>query len=145
MPPTVVLIVEDEVLVQDLLADMVAELGHTVVVASNADEALRLLEARRDITVVITDIDMPGSMDGLRLATNGSFWVIHRTPDTFPTFLNDVAQSFVEFVGNTNREPTAQPNRDAGGVWTTRPCMRRSPKPRVVSPPGLSALTPSVA
>ena len=68
MPPTVVLIVEDEVLVQDLLADMVTELGHRVITASNADEALKLLEARRDITVVITDIDMPGSMDGLRLA-----------------------------------------------------------------------------
>src|SRR6187551_352102 len=68
MPPTVVLIVEDEILVQDMLADMVTELGHTVVVASNADDALKLLEVRRDITVVITDIDMPGSMDGLRLA-----------------------------------------------------------------------------
>lgn len=68
MPPTVVLIVEDEILVQELLADMVAELGHRVLVAMNADEALKLLEARRDITVVITDIDMPGSMDGLRLA-----------------------------------------------------------------------------
>jgi DNA-binding NtrC family response regulator len=68
MRPTVVLIVEDESLVLDLLADMVTELGHKVIVASNADDALKLLEARRDITVVITDIDMPGSMDGLRLA-----------------------------------------------------------------------------
>ena len=48
--------------------------------------------------------DLNFDMDGLRLATNGSFWVIHRTPDTFPSYLNDVAQSFVEFVGNTNRE-----------------------------------------
>lgn len=66
--PTVVLVVEDEILVLNLLADMVTELGHTAITASNADEALKLLEARRDITVVITDIDMPGSMDGLRLA-----------------------------------------------------------------------------
>jgi hypothetical protein len=48
--------------------------------------------------------DLNYDMDGLRLAPNGSFWVIHRTPDTFPSYLNDVAQSFVEFVGNTNRE-----------------------------------------
>jgi hypothetical protein len=48
--------------------------------------------------------DLNFDMDGLRLAANGSFWIIHRTPDTFPTYLNDVAQSFVEFVGNTNRE-----------------------------------------
>ena len=48
--------------------------------------------------------DLNFDMDGLRLSTNGSFWVVHRTPDTFPTYLNDVAQSFVEFVGETNRE-----------------------------------------
>ncbi|MBI4500223.1 MAG: M28 family peptidase, partial [Gemmatimonadetes bacterium] len=40
--------------------------------------------------------DLNYDMDGLRLATNGSFWVVHRTPDTFPSYLNDVAQSFVE-------------------------------------------------
>lgn len=49
------------------LFDMVTELGDTAITASNADEALTLLEARRDIAVVITDIDMPCSMDGLRL------------------------------------------------------------------------------
>jgi len=36
--------------------------------AGNADEAIEILEARRDITVVFTDIQMPGSMDGLKLA-----------------------------------------------------------------------------
>ena len=36
--------------------------------ASNADEAISILEARSDITVLFTDIQMPGSMDGLKLA-----------------------------------------------------------------------------
>jgi len=48
--------------------DMVEEAGFEVLEATNADEAILLLEARRDITVVFTDIEMPGSMDGLRLA-----------------------------------------------------------------------------
>src|ERR1700727_1301199 len=39
-----------------------------VVEAASADEAIEILEARLDITVVFTDIQMPGSMDGLKLA-----------------------------------------------------------------------------
>src|SRR3984893_5083469 len=47
---------------------LVADAGFDTVEASNADEAIALLEARKDIRVVFTDINMPGSMDGLRLA-----------------------------------------------------------------------------
>jgi CheY-like chemotaxis protein len=66
--PTV-LIVEDEVLVRMALADQLREVGCMVVEASDADEALLLL--RNDflqVDVVISDIRMPGSMDGLGLA-----------------------------------------------------------------------------
>jgi len=48
--------------------DMIAAAGFEVVEAGNADEAIEVLESRRDITVVFTDIQMPGSMDGLKLA-----------------------------------------------------------------------------
>ena len=64
----VVLIVEDEALVRMTAVDMIEEAGFEVLEATNADEAILLLEARRDITVVFTDIEMPGSMDGLKLA-----------------------------------------------------------------------------
>ena len=64
----VVLIVEDEALVRMTAVDMIEEAGFEVLEATNADEAILLLEARRDITVVFTDIEIPGSMDGLRLA-----------------------------------------------------------------------------
>jgi two-component system, response regulator PdtaR len=47
--------------------DMVRDLGFDVVEAANADDAISLLERRADIRVVFTDIQMPGSMDGLRL------------------------------------------------------------------------------
>jgi CheY-like chemotaxis protein len=64
----VVLIVEDEFLLRMDAVDMIAAAGFEVVEAGNADEAIEILEARRDITVVFTDIQMPGSMDGLKLA-----------------------------------------------------------------------------
>ena len=64
----VVLIVEDEALVRMTAVDMIEEAGFEILEAANADEAILLLEARRDITVLFTDIEMPGSMDGLRLA-----------------------------------------------------------------------------
>src|ERR1700682_3933524 len=64
----VVLIVEDEFLLRIDAVDMIADAGFEVVEAGNADQAIEILEARRDITVVFTDIQMPGSMDGLKLA-----------------------------------------------------------------------------
>jgi CheY-like chemotaxis protein len=64
----VVLIVEDEFLLRMDAVDMIKAAGFDVVEAANADEAIEILEARLDITVVFTDIQMPGSMDGLRLA-----------------------------------------------------------------------------
>src|SRR5260370_31809174 len=64
----VVLIVEDEFLLRMDAVDMIAAAGFEVVEAGNADKAIEILEARRDITVVFTDIQMPGSMDGLKLA-----------------------------------------------------------------------------
>jgi len=48
--------------------DMVEDAGYTSVEAVDADEAVTILEARSDIALLFTDIQMPGSMDGLRLA-----------------------------------------------------------------------------
>jgi len=64
----VVLVVEDEPLVRMLVAGTVEEAGFDVLEAGNADEAVRILESRPDVRIVFTDIDMPGSMDGLKLA-----------------------------------------------------------------------------
>lgn len=63
-----VLVVEDEVLIRMSIADSIAEAGFTVYEAANADQAIRLMEAHSDIRLLFTDVDMPGSMDGLRLA-----------------------------------------------------------------------------
>jgi CheY-like chemotaxis protein len=64
----VILIVEDDFLIRMGAVDMVQAAGFNVVEAGNADEAILILEDRFDITVVFTDIQMPGSMDGLKLA-----------------------------------------------------------------------------
>jgi CheY-like chemotaxis protein len=66
---SVILVVEDEHLVRVYASDILRGAGFEVVQANNADEAIRILEARKDIRIVFTDIDMPGSMDGVRLAT----------------------------------------------------------------------------
>ena len=64
----VVLAVEDEPLVLMLAVDMIRDAGFEPLWASNADEAIRILESRDDIRIVFTDINMPGSMDGIKLA-----------------------------------------------------------------------------
>ena len=64
----VVLAVEDEPLILMLAIDMIRDAGFEALWASNADEAIRILESRGDIRIVFTDINMPGSMDGIKLA-----------------------------------------------------------------------------
>ncbi|WP_457092596.1 response regulator [Microvirga sp. P5_D2] len=67
--PPVVLLVEDELLVRMTAADELEEAGFQVLEAANAEIALKVLEARSDeVQVLFTDVDMPGSMDGMALA-----------------------------------------------------------------------------
>jgi CheY-like chemotaxis protein len=64
----VVLVVEDDLFIRLNAVAMIADAGFHVVEAGNADEAIAVLEMRSDIHVVFTDIQMPGTMDGLKLA-----------------------------------------------------------------------------
>jgi len=66
--PTNVLVVEDEMVLRMRAVDIVEDAGFTAVEAINADEALAILEKRSDISLLFSDIQMPGSMDGLKLA-----------------------------------------------------------------------------
>lgn len=63
-----ILIVEDEALLRMHAADIVEEAGFIPIEATNADEAIAILESRSDIALLFTDVNMPGSMDGLKLA-----------------------------------------------------------------------------
>ncbi len=68
MEKPVVLVVEDEALIRISALHMIEDAGFAVVEASHADEAIGILQNRADIRAVFTDIKMPGSMDGWRLA-----------------------------------------------------------------------------
>jgi two-component sensor histidine kinase/CheY-like chemotaxis protein len=67
-PTAKVLVVEDEMMLRMRAVDIVEDAGFTPIEAVNADDALAVLESRSDIDLLFTDIQMPGTMDGLKLA-----------------------------------------------------------------------------
>jgi two-component sensor histidine kinase/DNA-binding response OmpR family regulator len=66
--PPVVLVVEDEMVLRMRAVDIVEDAGFVPIEAVSADQAMEILESRDDISLLFTDIQMPGSMDGLKLA-----------------------------------------------------------------------------
>ena len=64
----VALVVEDEPILRIYAASVAEDAGFEAIEAGSAGEAIKILESRPDIRVVFTDIEMPGSMDGLKLA-----------------------------------------------------------------------------
>jgi CheY-like chemotaxis protein len=67
-PAPVILIVEDDPFLRLVMVELVNEAGFETLEAPDADQAIVLLESGSKITVLFTDISMPGSMDGLKLA-----------------------------------------------------------------------------
>lgn len=63
-----VLLVEDEVMISNLVADCLNASGFSVHEVTNADEALRFIKSGADIDVLFTDINLPGTMNGAELA-----------------------------------------------------------------------------
>lgn len=63
----VVLVVEDDAFIRMGAVDLVVSAGYEVLEAENADAAIRILEARNDIDLVFADVQMPGTMDGIKL------------------------------------------------------------------------------
>jgi len=83
----VVLIVEDDPLLRMLAVEIAQEAGFAVLEACDADKAVALLEARNDIVLLFTDVQMPGSMDGIKLA--------HAVRDRWPSIKVMVASGRV--------------------------------------------------
>lgn len=77
-----VLIVEDEVLIRLSTADFLREFGHYVLEAASADEALAVLKANDTVAVVLSDVRMPGELDGIALAA-----IVRRTWPHVPVVL----------------------------------------------------------
>jgi|ERR1700677_2744173 two-component system, response regulator PdtaR len=67
-PSAAVLIVEDEPLIRTGAVYLIEDAGFKVYEAGSADAAIALLELHKEIRLIFTDVDMPGSMDGLKLA-----------------------------------------------------------------------------
>jgi two-component system, response regulator PdtaR len=68
-PAPVILIVDDDPLLRRLAIELANEAGFETLEACDADQAIAILESCSKITVLFTDINMPGSMDGLKLAS----------------------------------------------------------------------------
>ncbi|WP_374303791.1 response regulator [Ferrovibrio sp.] len=73
---TTVLVVDDEVLIRCLIAEHLREEGFNVIEARNAAEAIDVLNSGVDISLVFSDINMPGDRDGFALAE----WITARKP-----------------------------------------------------------------
>lgn len=89
-PKPAMLIVEDEAFIRYDLVDFFEEAGFAVFDAENADEAMLLMAANPTIRVVLTDVQMPGSMDGVRLA--------HFIRERYPPTLLLIASGGVKLV-----------------------------------------------
>ncbi|MCX5494958.1 response regulator [Kaistia dalseonensis] len=98
------LVVEDEPFLRLVTADALQDAGFQILEAGNADEALAVLETKPQIDILLTDIDMPGSMDGVRLA--------HAVRDRWPPVRLVV-------VSGHRRPPEAELPR--GSVFFTKP------------------------
>jgi DNA-binding response OmpR family regulator len=90
--PHVVLIVEHNELLKSLTADIMKESGFVALQASDADEALAILESRSDIALMLTSVKMPGSTDGLGLA--------HTVCERWPAIKIIIASSQHRLIGH---------------------------------------------
>jgi len=100
----VVLVVEDEFLLRMDSVEILEDEGFEVIPAANADEAIAILSARSDIHLVFTDIQMPGSMDGLKLAR----FVRNRWPP-------------IKIVATSGHVPAGADDLPTGSVFLPKP------------------------
>lgn len=96
--------VDDEPLLRMDLAEMLQEAGYKTIEAGHAAEAIQLLEQNPEITAVFTDIQMPGSLDGLALS--------HVVRDRWPP------TAIIVCSGNRRPEPIDMPS---GAYFLAKP------------------------
>jgi two-component system, response regulator PdtaR len=64
----IIIVAEDDFIVSEYLSGILKEKGYSVIAVANADDAIAMFEHRNDVRMLITDINMPGPMNGLNLA-----------------------------------------------------------------------------
>ena len=100
----VVLIVEDEALIRIDAIDAIEAAGFDVIEAADADQAIAILEQRSDIGLIFTDVQMPGSMDGLKLA--------HFVKDRWPP---------IKIVATSGHAKISESDLPAGSRFLSKP------------------------
>lgn len=104
-PPSTVLLVEDEPLIRLFVAELLEESGFKVMEASNATEALVLLEAGLEVNVLLTDVDMPNGCNGFELA--------HKVHKLWPE---------AEILIMSGRQWPAEGDLPLGAAFLAKPC-----------------------
>ncbi len=94
-----VLIVDDEQTVRMLITDVLAELGYSAIDAADGNAGLKILESKRHIDLLITDVGLPGGMNGRQLADAGSML----RPDLKVLFITGYAENAVIGDGHLKR------------------------------------------
>ena len=107
LKPATILVVENEAIILMELADWLAGVGLTVLTAFSADEAVDLLDTHPEVGLLMTDVSMPGSMDGLALA--------HLTHESWP---------LVKIVVTSGRMDQREDELPAGSVFVPKPLER---------------------
>lgn len=77
LKPRVILVVEDEVLIRMMVSEALRERGLTVVETATAEEALTVLQSDTPVDLLLSDVRLPGQMDGMALAA----WVRQNKPE----------------------------------------------------------------
>ena len=95
-----VLVVEDEVLIRLVLAETLRDAGYAVVEAANGEEAIAVLASSTALDAVLTDVNMPGSLDGVALgrhvrSTRPGLKVIMVSGQAAPAAAVDAADAFL--------------------------------------------------
>jgi two-component system, response regulator PdtaR len=103
-PQQAVLVVEDEPLIRLVATDTLEDAGFAAFEASDARQAIALLERHEEIRILFTDVNMPGDMDGVSLA--------HYVRDHWPE---------VKIVVTTGRCAVAQPDLPEGSALLPKP------------------------
>lgn len=118
-----VLVVEDEALIRMDIADQLERDGFFVFEAANADQAIVVLNAEPSVRIMFTDIDMPGSMDGLKLAA--------AVRDRFPP---------VQIIVTSGHRSVETSEMPAGSVFFSKPyqhaAVMASMRQMLAAPPG---------
>ncbi|MCS0502943.1 response regulator [Ancylobacter mangrovi] len=105
--PSTVLVVDDEFFVRIDTINAVESAGFATIEASTADDGLALLSSRPDVRVLITDIEMPGTMDGLQFA--------RRVRERWPS---------IHVIIISGRRPVAGDDIPANGIFLNKPLSK---------------------